>query len=66
MEWITVIFAGLGLVTYVGDSFIILYRDIKEALADGKLDAKELAKIEQDSRLVVKGVLKFIGLFRSI
>ena len=66
MEIITIVFAGLGLATYVGDSFIILYRDIKEAFKDGRLDAKELAKIEQDSRLVVRGVLKFIGLFRSI
>ena len=66
LEWIAIVTTGAGLVTYVGDSFIVFIRDIKEALADGRLDAKELTKIENNSRLVVKGVLKFISLFRSI
>ena len=66
LEWITLIFLILSLITYVGDSFALFFRDLKTALADGELTQSELTKLEADARLVVKGVLKLVGLFRTL
>jgi len=65
LEWTGIAFVGISLVTYVGDSFAVFLRDLKTALADRRLDEKELAKLEADARLVVKGVMKVIKFFRK-
>ena len=66
LEWTGIAFAGISLVVYIGDSFAVFLRDLKNALADKRLDENELAILEADARLVVKGVLKVISLFRSL
>lgn len=66
LEWVTVIFAILTVVIYVGDSFYVFFRHFKEAIADKKLTKEELDVLEADARLVVKGFLKLIGMIRKV
>lgn len=67
LEWLTVIFVILAVIIYVGDSFALFVREIKTSLDDdGRIDREELAKIEARARLVVRGVLKLIGVYRTL
>lgn len=67
LEWLTVIFVILAVIIYVGDSFALFVREIKTSLDDdGRIDQEELTKIEAKARLVVRGVLKLIGIFRTL
>lgn len=65
-EWISLIVLVLGIISYLADSFVVFYRDIKEALKDGRLDETELNKLEDDARLIVKAVLKLVRIYRSV
>jgi hypothetical protein len=64
--WITLVFVFIALLVLVGDSLVLLVRDYKKAIADGKLTTEELATLEADANLVAKGILKVIGLFRTL
>lgn len=67
LEWLTVIFVILAVIIYVGDSFALFVREIKTSLDDdGRIDREELTKIEARARLVVRGVLKLIGVYRTL
>ena len=66
IEWISFGFGILLLLIYLGDSFTVFFRDIKLALADGRLTADELLQIQQNTRVIIRLMLRFISKFRAI
>lgn len=64
--WITLVFIIITVILVVGDSLALLFRDLKNALADRVLTPEELAIIEADANLVAKAILKLVRLFRDI
>ena len=63
---IALVFLFIVAVLVVGDSLVLLVRDLKLAMADKVLTKEELAVIEADANLVAKSILKLISLFRNV